>query len=64
MARMLIVNSVAIAQRDTQLNVAQVLAQLGGGKMAITLPADPNIPSTVDARMSKCSTPLVYNLCF
>ena len=28
--------------------------------MAITLPADPNIPSTVDGRMSKRSTSLPY----
>jgi len=39
----------AIATRDTQLNVAQVLAQLGGGKMAVVLPPSDEIPATVNA---------------
>ncbi|KIW72390.1 hypothetical protein PV04_00587 [Phialophora macrospora] len=41
----------AISTRDTQLNIAQVLAQLGGGRMALTLPATPDIPATVDVKM-------------
>ncbi|OCT46726.1 Zinc-binding alcohol dehydrogenase domain-containing protein cipB [Cladophialophora carrionii] len=41
----------AISTRDTQLNVAQVLAQLGGGRIALTLPATPDMPATVNARM-------------
>ena len=40
----------AISTRDTQLNTAQVLAQLGGGTLAITLrPAD-EIPATVTVK--------------
>ena len=42
---------IAISTRDTQLNVAQVLAQLGGGKLALSLPATPEIPATVNASM-------------
>ncbi|KAJ9605064.1 hypothetical protein H2200_010454 [Cladophialophora chaetospira] len=41
----------AISTRDTQLNVAQVLAQLGGGKIALTLPATQEIPATVNVNM-------------
>ncbi|KIV77896.1 hypothetical protein PV11_09672 [Exophiala sideris] len=40
----------AISTRDTQLNTSQVLAQLGGGKMATVLPASDEIPSTVTAK--------------
>jgi len=35
------------------LNVAQVLAQLGGGKIALTLPATSDIPATVNTHMGK-----------
>ncbi|OAP62420.1 hypothetical protein AYL99_04623 [Fonsecaea erecta] len=37
----------AASKRDTQLNVAQVLAQLGGGKMTVVLPLVEGIPATV-----------------
>ncbi|KIW84486.1 hypothetical protein Z517_03736 [Fonsecaea pedrosoi CBS 271.37] len=37
----------AIATRDTQLNVTQVLAQLGGGRMAVALPPIEELPATV-----------------
>ncbi|KIX95905.1 uncharacterized protein Z520_08160 [Fonsecaea multimorphosa CBS 102226] len=39
----------AAAKRDTQLNVAQVLAQLGGGKMTVVLPPIEELPATVQA---------------
>ncbi|OQU97208.1 Alcohol dehydrogenase GroES-like domain-containing protein isoform 3 [Cladophialophora immunda] len=42
----------AVAKRDTQLNVAQVLAQLGGGKMASVLPPVEELPATVQANGS------------
>ena len=44
---------IAISTRDTQLNVAQILAQLGGGKIALTLPATTEIPATVDVNMGE-----------
>ncbi|KIW96644.1 uncharacterized protein Z519_02035 [Cladophialophora bantiana CBS 173.52] len=40
----------AIATRDTQLNVAQVLSQLGGGRMAVVLAPIKELPATVEAR--------------
>ncbi|KAL2438969.1 Dehydrogenase orsE [Exophiala dermatitidis] len=40
----------AIGCRDTQLNTAQVLAQLGGGNMAVVLPPSDEIPATVNAK--------------
>ncbi|KAK5195186.1 hypothetical protein LTR99_002572 [Exophiala xenobiotica] len=40
----------AISTRDTQLNTSQVLAQLGGGKLALTLPPTDEIPATVTAK--------------
>lgn len=45
----------AIAIRDTQLNTAQVLGQLGGGKMATALPASDEIPATVTAKSGKAA---------
>lgn len=39
----------AISTRDTQLNVAQVVAQLGGGKVALVLPPVDELPATMNA---------------
>ncbi len=54
----------AISTRDTQFNVAQVLAHLCGWKVALTLPATPEIPATVDVKMSESDTYLtLYDEC-
>ena len=43
----------AIGRRDSSMQVAQVLAQLGGGFFANTLPPPEDIPATVTGKMSK-----------
>jgi NADPH:quinone reductase-like Zn-dependent oxidoreductase len=46
----------AISTRDTQLSTSQVLAQLGGGKLALTLPPTDEIPATVTAKSGTYSS--------
>jgi NADPH:quinone reductase-like Zn-dependent oxidoreductase len=41
----------AISTRDTQLNVATIVAQFGGGTIAATLPPPEEIPANVDSKM-------------
>ncbi|EXJ81282.1 hypothetical protein A1O3_07572 [Capronia epimyces CBS 606.96] len=40
----------AIGSRDSQLNSAQVLVQLGGGTLAVVIPPIADIPATVNAK--------------
>jgi NADPH:quinone reductase-like Zn-dependent oxidoreductase len=50
----------AISTRETQLSLAQVLEQLGGGKLALSWPPTPGLPSTVEATMGKLVPILTY----
>jgi hypothetical protein len=43
----------AIGERDTAMNTAQVLAQLGGGVMSCSLTMPKDIPATVNGKMGK-----------
>lgn len=62
MRSMMLNRLLAIATRDTQLSVAQVLTQLGGGKMALVLPAIDELPATVDTSGSKSPQPTPQEL--
>ena len=46
----------AIGDRDTAMQTAQVLAQLGGGFFACTLFVPDDIPATVSGKMGKSSS--------
>lgn len=46
----------AIGQRETAMNVAQVLVQLGGGVFACSLSVPEDIPATVTGKYGKCNT--------
>ncbi len=43
----------AIGERDTAMNTAQVLAQLGGGFFACSLFIPEDVPATVNGKMGK-----------